>query len=519
MRRFQDQMLRIRQHRNLTLCRPPPEQIDNRPVLCIDGLDHGVRKLFPSLTLMGIGLMSTHSQYRIQQQHTLIRPLLQIPVVWNVTAQIILQFLINILQRRRNLLLILRDRKTHAVCLMLIMIRVLPQQKHLHLTQGRKMKRTENLFRRGIDDSPAVLVLNKSIQLPVIFLVKLRIKRFRPVIVQHCHTHILPITTLLYSDRNALFPEKKFQIPDFHLLKMKQRSRQCRIRTAHSKRLVEMLHRPCTAGSDDRNRHLSGDRAGQLQIISGLCTVSVHTGQQDFTGSQPVRLHRPFHRINAHIDPAAVAVNIPAAAVGTLLRINGHHHTLAAEFIRRIGDQPWIHDRCRIDRHLIGPLPQDRLKILHRADSAAHRKGDKNPFRHSADHLHGRRARIGRSGDIQKHQLIRSRLVIGRSDLCRVSRVLKIYKIYPFNNPSVLHVQAGHDSFRMHSSSPAKVSPASYLPTLLISRKFRRICSPTSELFSGWNWHANTLPFSTEAWIHAPYSVVAVTISSSFACR
>ena len=43
--------------------------------------------------------------------------------------------------------------------------------------------RTENFFRRGINDSPAVLVLNKSIQLPVIFLVKLRIKRFRPVIV------------------------------------------------------------------------------------------------------------------------------------------------------------------------------------------------------------------------------------------------------------------------------------------------------------------------------------------------
>lgn len=69
MRRFQDQMLRIRQHRNLTLCRPPPEQIDNGPVLCIDSLNHGIRKLFPSLTLMGIGLMGTHGQYRIQQKH------------------------------------------------------------------------------------------------------------------------------------------------------------------------------------------------------------------------------------------------------------------------------------------------------------------------------------------------------------------------------------------------------------------------------------------------------------------
>ena len=72
-----------------------------------------------------------------------------------------------------------------------------------------------------------------------------------------------------------------------------------------------------------------------------------------------------------------------------------------------------------------------------------------------ADRLGAGRARIGRSGDIQKYQLIRSRLVIGRSDLCRVSRVLKIYKIYPFNNPSVLHVQAGVGQFGSDYESKA----------------------------------------------------------------
>ena len=56
-------------------------------------------------------------------------------------------------------------------------------------------------------------------------------------------------------------------------------------------------------------------------------------------------------------------------------------------------------------------------------------------------------------------------------------------------------------------------------PSVCISTKFFRICIPVSLLFSGWNWQANTFPFSTEAWISVPYSVTAVTIPASSARR
>ena len=51
---------------------------------------------------------------------------------------------------------------------------------------------------------------------------------------------------------------------------------------------------------------------------------------------------------------AASLFHFKEMEIRDFLRVNRHHHTLAAEFIRRIGDQPWIHNRCRIDRHLPG---------------------------------------------------------------------------------------------------------------------------------------------------------------------
>ena len=149
MRRLQNQMLRIRQHRSLLLRRTSPEQKNDRTVLRINRFDDCIRKLLPAFSLMGICLMRPHSQHGVQHQHALLRPFFQITVVWNIASQIIMQLLINIDKRRRHLLSRLH-RKAKPMRLMLVMIRVLSQNHDLHLAKRRKMKCVENIIRRRI---------------------------------------------------------------------------------------------------------------------------------------------------------------------------------------------------------------------------------------------------------------------------------------------------------------------------------------------------------------------------------
>ena len=61
MRRFQNQMLGICKHRDLTLRRSAPQQVHDRSILRVDCLDHGVRKLLPAFSLVRICLMCAYS--------------------------------------------------------------------------------------------------------------------------------------------------------------------------------------------------------------------------------------------------------------------------------------------------------------------------------------------------------------------------------------------------------------------------------------------------------------------------
>ena len=126
MRCFQDQMLWIIvQHRFFHLCRSAPQQKDHRAVLLIQDADGCIGKFFPSNPPVGICLMCTHGENRVQQQYALFRPFRQIPIIRDITATVIVQFFINIYKRRRYLY-IWFHRKTKSMCLSIPMVRVLP---------------------------------------------------------------------------------------------------------------------------------------------------------------------------------------------------------------------------------------------------------------------------------------------------------------------------------------------------------------------------------------------------------
>lgn len=60
-----------------------------------------------------------------------------------------MQFLINVLQGRRDLLLLRQHGKRKTMCLIYIVIGVLSQQEHLHLTKRRKMKGIKDILAGG----------------------------------------------------------------------------------------------------------------------------------------------------------------------------------------------------------------------------------------------------------------------------------------------------------------------------------------------------------------------------------
>ena len=104
MRRHKHQMVRVRDHLTLLLRGLSPQHVYDGTVDLLEAPDHRVGEHLLALSLMGKCLMRPHGQHRVQKEHTLVCPFLQTAVVRDVTAQILLQFLIDIYQGRRDLL-------------------------------------------------------------------------------------------------------------------------------------------------------------------------------------------------------------------------------------------------------------------------------------------------------------------------------------------------------------------------------------------------------------------------------
>ena len=96
-------MLWIGQHGFLGLGRPSPQDEYHGTVLLIEDPDGGVRKLLPPNIMVRIGLVGTHGQYGVKEHDALVRPLLQISVIGDVTPQVVVKLLIYIHQGRRDL--------------------------------------------------------------------------------------------------------------------------------------------------------------------------------------------------------------------------------------------------------------------------------------------------------------------------------------------------------------------------------------------------------------------------------
>ncbi|MNM73795.1 hypothetical protein D3C81_855360 [compost metagenome] len=119
------------------------------------------------------GIGALHGHGRVQQQHALLGPTLQVAVVGNRDVQVALQLFVDVDQRRRR-----GDarlyRKAQAVGLARAVIRVLAEDHHLDLLQRRRIERIENQWAGRIDlFAGRVLLAQKLAQLMHVGLVEL----------------------------------------------------------------------------------------------------------------------------------------------------------------------------------------------------------------------------------------------------------------------------------------------------------------------------------------------------------
>lgn len=127
-----------------------PQQEHHVRALLADHLDDSVGEELPAFLGMrsGIGALDRHG--RVEQQHPLLGPALQVTMTGDGDIQVALQFFVDVHQRRRRRHPWLH-RETQAVGLAGAVIGILAENHHFHLLQRRGVQRIEDHRPRRVD--------------------------------------------------------------------------------------------------------------------------------------------------------------------------------------------------------------------------------------------------------------------------------------------------------------------------------------------------------------------------------
>ncbi len=158
--------------RELLLRVVAPEHEDRGVGAGGDGPDHGVGDLLPALALVGVGLACAHRQHRVEEEHPLLGPRHQIPVVRDRQAELLLHLLVDVAQGGRRL-----HARPHgeaqAVPLPLAVVGVLAEDQDLHLVVRSRFQSREHLLPGRIDRPVGPLLLDEFGELPEVGALKL----------------------------------------------------------------------------------------------------------------------------------------------------------------------------------------------------------------------------------------------------------------------------------------------------------------------------------------------------------
>jgi hypothetical protein len=145
---LEDDVLRLVDELGLLLGVAAPEDEHDRVGLVVDLPDDGVGELLPALVLVGIGGVGLHGEHGVDHEHALLGPGDEIPVIGDLAAHLVAQFLVHVEERGRRLDAGL-DGEAQAVGLVVVVVGVLAEQEHVDLVVRGVFEGREDLVLGG----------------------------------------------------------------------------------------------------------------------------------------------------------------------------------------------------------------------------------------------------------------------------------------------------------------------------------------------------------------------------------
>ena len=210
----------------------------------------------------------------------------------------------------------------------------------------------------------------------------------------------------------------------------------------------KVIYAACAARRNDWDSDSLADSIQHLQIEAALHAVCVDRINDNLAGTFAGAAPDPFDGFHAGVFPSALGED-PESTVHPL-HVHTQYDALVAVKLRRFPDQGGIPDRAGIHGNLIRPALQHPVKVIRCVDTAANGQRNKNRPRRFRQDVGEQRPAFGGCGDIIKHQLVRSVVAVVLRQFHRRCHISQFLEINPFDDPSVLHVQAGNDSLGNH---------------------------------------------------------------------
>ena len=147
-----------------------------------ESADSGVGELFPAMARVRGGLSGAHRQRGVEQQHPFPRPLLEVARTRHGHAEVVVQFLEDVLQARRERHAV-GHRERETMGLSRSVVGVLSQDDDLHPVERREVEGIENQWTGWINGILSLLTDEERLQVGKIRRLELRSQHLVPAFI------------------------------------------------------------------------------------------------------------------------------------------------------------------------------------------------------------------------------------------------------------------------------------------------------------------------------------------------
>src|SRR2546427_166198 len=213
-----------------------------------------------------------------------------------------------------------------------------------------------------------------------------------------------------------------------------------------------MLEGTGATGSDHGNPNSVSDASRQIDIVTVLRSVRVHTCQQNFSCSEVGDCFRPFDGIAVGSYTAAMCVDL-CTTVFTA-SINGDDNALAPESLGCSLNESGVIDCRRVQGYLVGATAQYFLNVVDIAQAASYRKRDIDAVGNAADHLCNDIPAIRRSGNVKEYKFISAFFRITQAAFNGIACIAEIHKVNALHDAPVFDIKTRNNPLSEHSPVP-----------------------------------------------------------------